>query len=86
MSTANKVFLLLKTTFDCVSKVLMFATFMFVVNNGQFSSLMTLTAFYLNLAVLIIFNIIVNDNNNYKSAKTWIGKGLMKFYVQISVF
>ena len=54
----------------------MFATFMFVVNRGQFSSMMTLTAFYLTLAVLIIFNIIVNDNNNYKSAKTWIGKGL----------
>ena len=52
----------------------MFATFMFVVNRGQFSSLMTLTAFYLTLTVLIIFNIIVNDNNNYKSAKTWIGK------------
>ena len=68
------MFLLLKTTFDCVSKVLMFATFMYVVNKGQFSSMMTLTAFYINLAVLIIFNIIVNNNTNYKSAKTWIGK------------
>ena len=56
----------------------MFATFMFVVNRGQFSSLMTLTAFYLTLVVLIIFNIIVNDNNNYKSTKTWIGKGFYR--------
>ena len=74
LETTNQVFLLLKTTFDCVSKVLMFATFMYVVNKGQFSSMMTLTAFYANLAVLIIFNIIVNNNTNYKSAKTWIGK------------
>ena len=51
----------------------MFATFMYVVNNGQFSSMMTLTAFYANLAVLIVFNIIVNNNTDYKSAKTWIG-------------
>ena len=70
-------FLLLKTTFDCISKVLMYATFMYVVNNGQFSSMMTLTAFYCTLAVLIILNIIVNDNTNYKSANTWIGKGLL---------
>ncbi len=53
----------------------MFATFMYVVNKGQFSSMMTLAVFYANLAVLIIFNIIVNNNTNYKSAKTWIGKG-----------
>ena len=52
----------------------MFATFMYVVNNGQFSSMMTLTAFYANLAVLIVFNIIVNNNTDYKSAKTWIGR------------
>ena len=55
----------------------MYATFMYVVNNGQFSSMMTLTAFYCTLAVLIILNIIVNDNTNYKSANTWIGKGLL---------
>ena len=66
---------MLKTTFDCVSKVLMFATFMYVVNKGQFSSMMTLTAFYANLALLIIFNMILNKNSNYKSRKTWIGKG-----------
>ena len=75
LEITNQAFLLLKTTFDCFSKVLMFATFMYVVNKGQFSSMMTLTAFYFNLVVLIIFNIIVNNNTNYKSAKTWIGKG-----------
>ena len=47
---------------------------MYVVNKGQFSSMMTLIAFYANLSVLIIFNIIVNSNTDYKSAKTWIGK------------
>ena len=76
LEATNQGFLLLKTTFDCVSKVLMFATFMYVMNKGQFSSMMTLTAFYTNLAVLIIFNTIVNNNNDYKSARTWIGKGI----------
>ena len=70
----GQVFLLLKTTLDCTSKITLFGSYMYVVNKGQFSSMMTLTAFYANLTVLIIFNIIVNNNTNYKSAKTWIGK------------
>ena len=64
----------------------MFATFMYVVNKGQFSSIMTLTAFYANLAVLIIFNIIVNNNTNNKSATSWIGKKRkveMKYFYKI---
>ena len=73
LETTNQVFLLLKTTFDCVSKVLMFATFMYVVNKGQFSSMMTLTAYYSTLGILIIYNTMINHNKNYKTAKTWIG-------------
>ena len=74
MTKVNLVFLLLKTVFDCISRLIIFATFMFVVNDGQFSAVMTVTAYYSTVAVLMTFNIITNSNENYFSAKTWIGK------------
>ena len=74
MSKVNLFFLLLKTVFDCISRVIIFATFMFVVNDGQFSTMMTVKAYYSTVAVLMTFNIIINSNENYCSAKTWIGK------------
>ena len=82
MTTLNLAFLLLKTIFDCTSRILLFATFMFVVNDGQFSTMMTVKAYYSTVAVLMTFNMIINSNENYFSAKTWIGKCLPK----ISVF
>ena len=74
MTKVNLVFLLLKTVFDCISRLIIFATFMFVVNDVQFSAVMTVTAYYSTVAVLMTFNIITNSNENYFSAKTWIGK------------
>ena len=76
MTKVNLVFLLLKTVFDCISRLIIFATFMFVVNDGQFSTMMTVTAYYSTVAVLMTFNIIINNNENYCSAKTWIGKSV----------
>ena len=73
MTTLNLAFLLLKTIFDCTSRILLFATFMFVVNEGQFSTIMTLTAYYTTVVVIMAFNIVINDNETYCSAKTWIG-------------
>ena len=74
LTTVNLVFLLLKTVLDCISRLIIFATFMFVVNDGQFSTMMTVKAYYSTVAVLMTFNIIINSNENYCSAKTWIGK------------
>ena len=73
MTTANLVFLLMKTVFDCVSRLLIYSTFMFVVNEGQFSTLMTVMAYYTTFAVLVIFNTIINSNEQYRSSRTWIG-------------
>ena len=67
------MFLLLKTTLDCISKITLFGSYMYVVNKGQFSSMMTLTAYYSTLGILIIYNTMINHNKNYKTAKTWIG-------------
>ena len=73
MTTVNLIFLLMKTVFDCVSRLLIYSSFMFVVNEGQFSTLMTVTAYYTTFAVLVIFNTITNSTDHYFSAKTWIG-------------
>ena len=86
MTTLNLVSLLLKTVFDCTSRVLIFATFMFVVNEGQFSTIMTVTAYYTTFAILMTFNTVVNDNENYFSAKTWIGKFLKYKSIQSNRF
>lgn len=74
LTIVNLIFLLLKTVLDCISRLIIFATFMFVVNDGQFSTVMTVTAYYTTFAVLMAFNLIINSNENYCSAKTWIGK------------
>ena len=73
MTIFNLAFLLLKTIFDCTSRILLFATFMFVVNDGQFSTMMTVTAYYTTVAVIMAYNIVINDNETYRSARTWIG-------------
>ena len=73
MTTHNLAFLLLKTISDCTSRILLFATFMFVVNDGQFSTMMTVTAYYTTVAVIMAYNIVFNDNETYCSARTWIG-------------
>ena len=46
---------------------------MFVVNDGQFSTMMTVTAYYTTVAVIMAYNIVINDNETYRSARTWIG-------------
>ena len=74
MTTLNLAFLLLKTILDCTSRILLFATFMFVVNEGQFSTMMTVKVYYTTVAVIMAYNIVFNDNETYCSARTWIGE------------
>ena len=46
---------------------------MFVVNDGQFSTMLTVKVYYATVAVLMAYNIVINDNETYCSARTWIG-------------
>ena len=73
MTTINQVFLILKTILDCTSRILLSATFMFVVNEGQFSTMMTVMAYYTTVAVIMAYNVVFNDNETYCSARTWVG-------------
>ena len=66
--------MLLKTTFDSISRILLFSNWLYVINDGQFSSTKTVIAYYSTFLVLFIFNSIFNRQNDFTSARTWIGK------------
>ena len=64
---------MLKVILDCASRILIFSSWLYVVNNGVFSSIFTLAAYYTVFGVLVIFNIITSDNREFRKAKYWIG-------------
>ena len=64
---------MLKVILDCVSRILIFSSWLYVVNDGVFSSLYTLAAYYTVFVVLVIFNIITSDNREFSKAEYWIG-------------
>ena len=72
-TTLNLTFLLLKTMFDSISRILLFSTWLYVINDGQFSSTKTLIAYYSTLMVLLIFNTLFNKQD-HSATRTWIGK------------
>ena len=72
--TGKSVFVLMtKIVCDCVSRILLFSAWLYVVHNGQFSTLRTLAAYYVTFLIMFIFNIIFNRSKNFRSAKYWIG-------------
>ena len=73
-TTLNLTFLLLKTMFDSISRILLYSTWLYVINDGQFSSTKTLIAYYSTLMVLFVLNTIFSKHLDYKSTKTWIGR------------
>ena len=72
-TSLNLTFLLLKTMFDSISRILLFSTWLYVINDGQFSSTKTVIAYYSTFILLFIFNAIINKHRDYKSARNWIG-------------
>merc|ERR1712110_1236787 len=48
------------TIFAAMSRVLLFSIWLYVFNNGQFSSIMTLIAYYTFFSMIIVFHIVVN--------------------------
>lgn len=64
---------MLKTIFDSISRIVLFSTWLYVVNKGQFSSAKTAFAYYSTAVVLMLFNAIFNNNRQHCSSKNWIG-------------
>lgn len=73
MSYLNITILILKIVFDVVSRILLFSAWMYTSNGGQFSTIRTVMAYYSNLLILIIFNVIFTSNGNFLSIRNWIG-------------
>ena len=73
-TTLNLTFLLIKTMLDSISRILLFSTWLYVINDGQFSSTKTVIAYYSTLMVLFVFNAVLNKQSDYTSVRTWIGK------------
>ena len=48
--------MLLKTTLDCVARIVLFSTWLYVQNEGQFSSARTVIAYYSTFMLLVLFN------------------------------
>ena len=72
--TGKSLFVLMtKIVCDSVSRILLFSAWLYVVHNGQFSTLRTLAAYYVTFLIMFIFNIIFNRSKNFRSAKYWIG-------------
>ena len=55
-TSLNLVFLLMKTILDCVARIVLFSTWLYVQNEGQFSSARTVIAYYSTFMVLFLFN------------------------------
>ena len=51
---------MLKTILAAVSRVLLFSIWLYVFNNGQFSSVLTLIAYYTLVLMLIVFHTVCN--------------------------
>ena len=70
-TSLNLVFLLMKTILDCVARIVLFSTWLYVQNEGQFSSARTVIAYYSTSMVLVLFNGLCN-----KSETTWTRRNM----------
>ena len=61
----------MKTTLDCVARIVLFSTWLYVQNEGQFSSARTVIAYYSTFMVLVLFNSFCS-----KSEKTWTRRNM----------
>ena len=73
MTAKSFAFLMLKTIFASVSRVVLFSAWMYVTNNGEFSSMTTLVGYYLTVMVLAVFHFFFNKTRPSCSSSYWIG-------------
>ena len=73
LTVLNLVSMLLKTIFATSSRILLFSAWLYVVNNGKFSTMKTLIAYYTTALVLFIYNVLCNTRRPSCSSSFWIG-------------
>ena len=74
--------LVLKVILDSVSRILLFSTWLYMINAGEFSALYTLCGYYFVFAVLMVFNWVFSSSRDVYTGKYWIGKHrVAKIYI-----
>ena len=48
--------------------------------------MLTVAVYYTTVAVLMIYNIVINDNETYCSARTWIGEHQTIIFIRAKMF
>ena len=66
----------MKTTLDCVARITLFSAFLYVLNEGQFSSAKTVIAYYSTFLVLLGYNAIFNKREKQWTRRNMIGNPL----------
>ena len=74
MDHRNLIILVFKIIMDSLSRILLFSAWMYTSNNGQFSTWRTVVAYYMTFLFLIVFNVLFNPKDDFKSIQYWIGK------------
>ena len=80
-TSLNLVFLLLKTTLDCVARIVLFSTWLYVQNEGQFSSARTVIAYYSTFMVLLFFNAFFTKREKNVTRRKLMGRLAVTVYI-----
>ena len=73
--------LVLKVILDSVSRILLFSTWLYVINAGEFSAMYTLCGYYFVFAVLMVFNWVFSSSRDVYTGKYWIGKHRLQRFI-----
>ena len=86
-TSLNLVFLLMKTILDCMARIVLFSTWLYVQNEGQFSSARTVIAYYSTFMVLVLFNTLCSRNKTTWTRRNITGdqKSLDLFKLQLRI-
>ena len=77
----------MRVTLSCVSRVLIFSSWMFVTYGGNFHPIATISAFYLTVLFMMIFNIVFNKSTTaeIRTIMYWIGKDELILIIKILI-
>ena len=64
----------MRVTLSCVSRILIFSSWMFVTYDGNFHPTATILGFYITFSIMVVFNVVLNKSKDILSLGYWIGK------------
>ena len=76
LSSKHFAVLMLKIISDCVARITIFAAWMYVSNDGKFSTIYAVLGYYTLWVILVIFNMVLTEKENQFSLTYFVGKSL----------